>query len=420
MKTLKLTKCLDEYYLDFLIYLNGFELGGLRIYDLFKAIYRSEIDIAKCYKTMAGLYFALENSLGDPQVVLYKLSEIVPRSKLSTFLKGYGNVLLTSGDTKTFVTTSLKTEYTSTKAKVSELLKSVEVIYESILVIILSVLTLTVLPIWPLHPLLGVFILQSIGLIAYVVSLNVVKRIYYTTPLSIISLDMVFLLSSSVLLISPISGIIVHLLIFIALHVTSKRKTDPVIKIEAESITILNEVYSKVLLGDTVDTALLSSLSTSRLQVFKTLWYGLLNGLRCSEVLPKLRLPLLAEKIVSLLGSLVQYSPSGNTYVAVITQFVDEISSLKRYVVEKARFYILYSIILALLIAASYMMIKQLPGQFHGNAVSTLGTYGYIGVIASSLPALLIKDGGFVSSRTSILIIILALIVLLLIVGTPT
>lgn len=413
MFSVETVKCLDKSYLDFLVYLNGMEMNGFKIYDLFRALYVRDVEIDECYSSLSKIYFVLEHITGDPQLALYKLSEITRSAKASTFFRGYGDIVLTSGDTATYVHNTLKSEFNALKARVEELLKIIEVVYEAILVAVLGLSMLSIMPMWPFPTLIGVLILELTGLAGYSISLSIMRKLYYQALLPIVLVDVVFLLSTGFLLLSNPVGPLLHLALLIIMHVLTRSIVNSLVNLEKESLRVLSEVYSRTIQGETVDVALLDSLTNSKLVEYKLLWYSILNGFNSKDTVRRIKLPVLAGKILYLLTALLNYSSLSSTYVVSISQFAEEINDLRRFVEEKSNYYLLYSVILAALIASSYYMVTQMP--IIGENTYLLGIYGYLGVIITSIPACVLKNGGFASSRISILLVIFALAVYLII-----
>lgn len=409
---MNLHKCLDRRYLDFLVFLHGMELSNFKVYDMFSAIRRGEIDLDYCYKFLAGLYGVLERSLGDPQLALYKLSISIPGTKLADFLRGYGNVLLTSGDTLSYVSEALRSEFASLRARINELLKSVEVLYEATLVAVLGIALLSVLPLWPLPHVVGVITLQSIGLIGYFMSAMIARQMYYTLDSSLVFLDLLFLLSLGAVCIFTYYGLLASVLLLVVTRFTMSKHVKRLEEIERSSLRTLNEVHSRVALGNAVDLALLDTLKSSPLVEFRLIWYSFLNGLKGTDILRNLTFPVLASKVFSILGNLAHYSSPSSTYTASILQFVDEIENLRKYVREKAKYYVLYSGLVSALMAASYIMITRMPLIIATNT-SILGIYGYVSTISTAVPAGLLTRGTFTLSNTAILAVAIASIILL-------
>jgi len=170
-------KCLEEYFTEFLVYLNGFEVNGLKIYDLFKSLYTGEIELSNCYRDIAEKYMVLESILGDPRLALYNLAELVDYRELAVFLREYSDIVSTSGETKTLVEGFLKREFSRIQAKLSELMNIVNVIYEVVLVLVLSLSILSILPFLPASSILGIILLVLAWSVEYIVSMSVLSKL---------------------------------------------------------------------------------------------------------------------------------------------------------------------------------------------------------------------------------------------------
>jgi hypothetical protein len=310
------------------------EMNGFKIYDLFRALYVGDVEIDECYSSLSKNYFVLEHLTGDPQLALYKLSEIARSTKASTFFKGYGDIVLTSGDTATYVHNTLKSEFNALKARVEELLKVIEVVYEAILVAVLGLSMLSIMPMWPFPTLIGVLMLEFTGLAGYFISLSIMRKLYYQVLLPVVLLDTVFLLFTGFLLLSNPASPVFHLALLIIMHVLTRSIVNSLVNLEKESFRVLSEVYSRTIQGETVDVALLDSLSGSKLIEYKLLQYGILNGFNIKDTIRRIRLPVLASKILSLLTALLNYSNLSSTYVVSISQFAEEINNLRRFIQE--------------------------------------------------------------------------------------
>lgn len=409
-------KCLEDHYLDFLIYLNTIEFNKFRIYDLFRAISLANIEISECYKDISKKYLVLESWLGDPGLALYKLGDIINNEKLSSFLKGYSNVLFTSGDTLTYTSNALRTEFNSLRARISESLKIIEVLIESVLVVVLALSIFILIPLWQIPPLIGYIALALMGLFAYMLGLRISNTLFNTSDIYIHILDLIVLIISYMLLALPIGVFAVTSILLILFPITR-----PFIRIkksiEKEALRILEDVYSSAMLGEQVDTALLESLRRTSLVEYKLLMHSLLNGLHASEFLRNVNLTKLADKIMIMLTSLIDYFGANSTYLASIVNYVNEITGLRRFVEEKLNHYIMYSIILGFLIATCYLMIKLIT-PINVN-LHLLGLHGYLGILVISIPLCVIKDGGFSISKTMIKMVLIALLVYVLIIFFP-
>jgi len=403
----RFNKCLDEYFSDFLITLSALEAGGLKIYDLFTAIHEGEISMAKCYVHVANWYVVLEKSLGDPHVALQELSRDLRVSKLASFLRGYSDILVTSGDTKTYVNSSLRAELSNIKARIEESLRILETLYESTIALVLTLSLLVVLPIWSLPAWISVSIIQCIGLISYLLALRVIKRLYYPTHTLLLLCDLLYLLLLPILYSLPGMGL-TTLVVLTILHISTKRFLGNLLNVDVEVVKIFREVYSSVLLGRSLDLALVESLSKSQLDALRAVNIGLSRGLEGYEILSRVKVPTLSSKILTLILNPLKYSYTSTAHVTAVNTFIEELMSTRVFVKERSRLYILYILILALLISVSYKMLSQFPLLAQGNT-ELISFYGYLGIILLSTPVGLVNDGCYTASRISIAFTIIAL-----------
>lgn len=398
------SKCYEEHYLDFLVYLAGFELGNLKIYNMLESLSRGEVEISDCYKQLANSYVILERSVGDPPQALRILSEAINYSELSKFLKDYGNVMVTSGDTKSFVEHSIKQEFARYRARVNELLKSLDVLYESYLVVVLVTLFFIVMPMTGLTPIFSLLIIYVLSLAGYLLAYRVCKKLYYTVPNFVIISDIAAL--TLIFMLGAIPGGAIYVFIPLALlHFITKKLVRRLDDLENESVHIVYDVYTQVLMGKFISSAIVATLGGSIEPTYRFLWLGLIHGLNPSEILRVLRLPRFSGKVMSLLLSSLPYSSLGEAHLAHVVMFVDEVQLVRKSVKEKARFYMFYSLLTIALILATYFMLTRAPSILTVDK-HALAVYGSVSLLLVSGPALLIKDRGFTSS--SMLIPILA------------
>jgi hypothetical protein len=406
-------KCIDENFSEFLTTLSAFEASGLRVYNLFAAIYAGEVNIANCYSSVARLYVVLERSLGDPHMALHELSRGLRTTKLAGFLRGYSDILVTSGDTRTYVNSVLRAELSNLRARVEGSLRIIETLYESTVALIVTLALLVAMPIWSIPAQISMLVIQLTGVLSYLLTLNVVKRLYYPTNSVLVVVDLLYLLALPVLVIASRAGLLALLLLGV-LHLLTRRLVSGLFNLESEVVRAFREVYSEVLLGRPLDLALIESLKKSRVKILKAMKFGLFYGLEGYEVLSRVKIPRFSLKILTLLLNPLKYSHASAVYLSAVNTFVEELISAREFIREKSRTYILHVVVLALLTSASYAMLSQIPIIVHGNSW-LVGLYGYLGVILLSAPIGLIRDGCYVASKLSLVFTVLATGLLVLI-----
>jgi hypothetical protein len=408
-----LNKCLEEHFADFLTVLSAFESVSLRVYDVFNAIHRGEVRVADCYEQVARLYTILEKSLGDPRAALQELSRELRATRLAGFLRGYSDVLVTSGDTRTYVNSSLRSELSAMKARIESSLRVLETLYESNIALILTLSLLVVMPIWGFPAWISLLAIQLSGLLSYILAFKIARSLYYPVHRALLLVDLLYMLALPVFVTTLQLGFF-SLLVLVLLHSATRRLVKALFSLEVEAIRVFRETHSEVLLGRSLDLALLDSLGKSRFEVLRAISVGLSRGLEGHEVLSRLKLPQLPVKILTLLLNPVKYGYTGIAYLSAVNVFIEELMSTRILVREKTRLYALHVLILALLVSASYIMLSQIPIIVHGNTW-LIGLYGYLGIILLSAPIGLVRDGCYVASRLSLVFAALATGLLVLI-----
>lgn len=400
-------KCLEEYFTEFLVYLNGFEVNGLKIYDLFKSLYTGEIELSNCYRDIAEKYMVLESILGDPRLALYNLAELVDYRELAVFLREYSDIVSTTGETKTLVEGFLKREFSRIQAKLSELMNIVNVIYEVVLVLVLSLSILSILPFFPASSTLGIILLVLAWSVEYIVSMSILSKLVVEPVFWRVLFDCIYILLGGLTIVFQRQWPFIHFAILTIVYFSTRPLNNYIISLEEESQRVLGEVYSRSILGEPVDLALIDSISRSHLVEYRVIRYGFLSGEQVWKYSGKLKLPLLPRKIIVLLTSLVGYTRLGENYVSIVARYVGEVVNLRRFINEKSRYYLFYSIVMVLLLALSYYIVLQIPGVVVEKEV--LGVYGYLGVLLTSTPPCILRDTGLTSSKTFIVMSILGL-----------
>ena len=403
----KSDKCLENHYLDFLVYLAGFEASGLKIYNLFESLDNRELHLGECYSVLASSYLVLERSLGDPHIALRKLAEFVKYSDLSSFLRGYSSVLVTSGDTRIYVESALKQELAKYKTKINETLRLLETLYEALLVAVFGVLFIAALPIGAYTQVVGGLLIYFIGFVGYFFSLEIVKKLYYAISTTTILLDALFFVASLFSIINYYASI-VSIAMLVIFHIHASKAYRLARLLEEESTRILYETYSRVLMGDSYSSAFIGSLESTNLVEYRLVWFSLLQGAVPEGVL-KAAIKGLAERIFTSALSTLNCSSIGNSYVAHIVSYVDEVRAIRKQVRERARYFLVYSALVMLIAAISYYMMYQTP-VIPQLSKHVIASYGYAGTIVASIPAVVTRDQGFVTSKTSIVLAIMALI----------
>lgn len=406
-----MNKCYEKGYLEFLAYLAEFESAGFKVYNLLEAIHTNTINLDKCYQTLANQYILLENSMGAPHLALRKLSEVVPHSELSRFLRDYSNVAITSGDTKSFVESTLKQELYRYRVKIGELLRLLEVLYESFLLVVFILMVVTVFPFISMSGILRAIVFVVIGLSGYVVAYYICAHLYYEVPRVNLVLDLLMLVLVSLVFVVP--SMPAYLLpIMLASHVVSKSASIHVEKHEHEAVNILHTSYARVLMGEPLGKSIVSALGTSELLSYKLVWLGLLMGLSSSRILDSAntKLPMFSKKILSLALSVLPYSYQGSVHLVHVATIVDEINATRGLVREKAKYYILYSIAVSAIVFATYVLLTRVPAILAVNP-QLLASYSYAGSLISAQPATLLRERGFTSSKTAVLLLIVLTVV---------
>jgi hypothetical protein len=401
-------KCLDEYYIDFLAYLAGFEASGLKIYDLLKAIYNKDVEINQCYLDLAKIYMTLESIVGDPSKALVSLSDLYERAKISQLLRDYSKALLTTGDTYTLVSNALKQEFTSLKAKISEFMRIVELAYEALMAALLGLLAFIVLPTFSVPSHVGILFISLTWIFTYYLSATIASKIYFGVPLELVLLDIGVISAGVLTTLTQPYGVVVHVIICILLHVIASFKLSKVLKAEQEVVRILDEIYSRSTMGEPVDVALAESIKSSPIEEYQLIWLGLINGVSPITTSSRLSLPQLSKRVISLLSQLIPYVHLNSGYVASVVTYVDEIRNLRRFVMEKSRFYTVYSVIVALLVIATYYMVSTLPLLRIDRY--TIGVYVYLATLVSSTPPCILHDRSLSASRRFVLLTTIGLI----------
>ncbi|MEM4916042.1 MAG: hypothetical protein QW708_02385 [Desulfurococcaceae archaeon] len=403
-KIRNIDKCLEKEFIQILIINSALESSGLKIYDLFNMIHHNKVKVPLCYKNLAGIYVFLERSLGDPHLSLRKLSEVLQNKRISSFLREYANVLISTGDTRSYVDSVLREEMIRIRTRISETLKFVDLLYESILILTIGFSLILIMPFINIPLYITQFSIVMIGLIGYMIASSILSNIDIAIPKFIMMIDTIYIISSCILIVNNY-GILVHGLLILPLYLIIKRKSLNVFRLENAGLALLRSIYSSITLNMPIDKAISTSLERQPFREFKLINHYFKMGLNIEEIVYRLELPNLVKKIFYLITTPMLYSNWRGHYIFSVIRIFDHLIDIRKYIVEKARSYVLYSIILTALIFISYVLISRSDLMISSETMDMLYVHGYLGFLSMYIPASLLKDRGFTSSSTSVFLI---------------
>ncbi len=380
-------RLVDKNLVQLLSLLYGFESIGMHFNDLLHAIASGDVEVSGVYKRVAREYVVLEKIYGEPISSLSKLSRLYSGTRFSRFLQGYVDILATTGDTLSYVENCIDSELEILYNKSLSLVGLIENFYESYLIILLSIIVLSGLPVASfIHS--GVYsILLLCSLVGYTIAVYVSRSLYYSESSFSLILSYIYITASCILpLYMGVSSTIAFLIIYCIVAVLySRLYYSWRISVEDRLVDFLEDLYSETRQGFSVDKAIIRL--SGRDRGYSVLVSGLSKllslGLNGSMVASRIDTsPLVVESMRMLLTPL-EYSSEHYRHVGYTTRLIRRIYSVRERVLSRARILYIYTLILPVTIYSIVYGLKAMS-----TALASINPYDIPGyIVAASVPA---------------------------------
>ncbi len=404
---------LEEDFPDFLALLSTFELNGLKLDNLFDEASKGNIVLSKPYQELARIYKSLSNIDPDPYVSIRRLADYVPSDKIKRFLRGYSEILISTNDTLTYISSYLEEEFAAIKTRVSNTLNLIDSLFEGFLIILLGLIVYSLMPLAYFSSSILMLIIVLMGLISYIITLRITSlTVRGNTTLSRFATDFLIIGIYPLLVAFIQCNIFIHALVF-AVSALILRILDVSDKIENEAIGFIEELYSDARQGIPIDVAIINS-SHRRSGFLVKIADFLKMGLKSWEILSVLKLPPLVRKIFLLTLTPIEYSRNHQRHLGYVLTMLDNIRGLRRSLSERSNFYFLYILTIPMVVIVFF---KTFIGINVGLIKSSMDyvlirNTTYIAVYESAVIASIINKGSWYKSLPAILIVVAVAMVL--------
>ena len=353
-KKLYFKKKLEEEFSDFLALNLTMEANGLRLDNILDEALNKKLELPSSYMIVAKIYNIIKSLNPDPYTGLRYLAKLIPSERISRFLRGYTEILVTTNDTLTYVESKLDEELASLEQKISRSLSSLDTLYEGLLIVLMSIITFMLIPVAYVPKELIAFIVSIIGAAAYTISSSLTSCTYrYETPISQ-SLSLILLIITPFLIIGATIEFIALYTIFIAALVILLRKLENRFdKIENELVDLIEDLYSEAKQGIPIDHALMKK--ENLVHPIDKIRDFLRLGINIPHILQRIKLSPFSKKLLSLVFSPLEYSRYHEKHLGYTLKIMDSIVRLRRLLSERGRMYFFYALTLPVI---TIVMIK--------------------------------------------------------------
>ncbi len=386
-------KRIDQKFIQILSLLYGFESIGLHLNDLFNVVSREEVEVDHVYRVIARDYMVLERIYGEPLSALNQLSRRYRGTRFSKFLSGYLDILSTTGDTLSYVENCVEEELNILYNKSLSLISIIENFYESYLIILMSIMVLSGLP------MLGVFtgivhaVLLICGLIGYSVATYISKNLYYNESIAVVGLSYFYIVIACIspLVMSVFNSLALLTLFMVVSIALSRAFHSWKLSIEDCLVDFIEDLYSETRHGFSVDRAIIR-LSLKENTLYKPLVDGLSRllslGLTGSIVASKVDTSPLVQESMKLLLTPIEYSSEHERHVGYTAKFVRRLFSIRYNITSRSRVLYIYTLILPATVYAIVYGLKAISSPM--LPVNPYPIPGYI--VSASIPAWIIAS----------------------------
>lgn len=404
---------LDKHYLEFITLLLIMESSGIRLYEVFKEAVKGNLTLPNGYNELAKKYELFSKISPDPYVCIRKLAENTPSEKVSQFLKAYSEVLISTGDTRSLVESSIKEEFQGLKTRVNDYASLLDNLYESYLIVLLGVLVYAMLPLAKFPPQLLGLLISGISVTSYLIAIKLLSMADYYAGI-IVLIPTGFLVAMTPLVVFNHVAIIIHCVLTLILGLILNQLVGYVYVLESKFFTLLEDLYSEARQGIPLDTALIK-IGNRYGDPINRISDLLKLGFKPKNILSVVRLPPLSYRILDLILSPILYSRGSPGYLGHVLGVIDSITGLRRILREKSRIYYLYALVLILVI----LFVSRI---FVGNVFAGLNSIDelfidyiiYVSGFESILIASIIGEGYWFRSLKFYLMLTLLLAIVFL------
>lgn len=398
---------------DFLALMLTFEANGIRLDEVLEEASKNKLVLPKSYQKLSYIYSVLSRITSDPYTCLKKLTKYIPSNRVKDFFRGYAEVLVTTGDTLSYINSFINEEFSVLKTRISNIVSFIDMLFEGFLIILLGLLVYSLIPIGGIPAELVVFIITSLSLFSYILTSKLLELThYYMSPLYVV-VTVVLMISTPIIVLLSQEFITIHalLVLFVGLLLYIKHRVFE--EIDSRTIVLLEEVYGESRLGMPIDSALIKIIDRYN-GPFTKITDLLKIGAKPSEIISAINFSQLARKVFSLLLTPIEYSKSHYRHIGYIISILEHIRGLRKSLSERSKIYYIYVLTLPLAVLVFMNTLLNVDSSIVSGGADQLlvKKITYIAVFESLIIASMIDKGYWFRSATMYFILLLTSILL--------
>lgn len=399
---------------DFLALLLTFEANGIRLDEVLEEASKNKLVLPKPYQKLSLIFSVLSRITNDPYTCLKKLAEYIPSNRVKNFMRGYAEVLITTGDTLSYIDSFINEEFSVLKMRINNIVSFIDMLFEGFLIILLGILVYSLIPLGGLPIELVVFIIVMLSLFSYILAYKLLELTYYYMSTFYVFLTIAFIVSTPVILFLIQDLMVVYTLIIILAGLFLYFKHRIFEEIDSQTMVLLEEVYGESRLGMPIDSALIKVID--RLDGPFTKITDLLKmGAKPNEIVNAINFSQLSRKVFSLLLTPVEYSKSHYRHIGYIINILDHIRGLRKSLSERSKIYYIYVLTLPLVVLVFMNTLLNMDSSmiYQGIDQVFMKKMTYVAVFESLIIASMIDKGYWFRSVLMYAMMFLTMILLL-------
>lgn len=403
---------LESEFLDFLSILLTLEATGLRLDNVLEEALNNKLILPSSFMNIAKKYGIISRLNPDPYNCIRVLSREIPSNRVSSFFRGYSEVLISSNDTLHYVESFLKEELKSIESRIENYISILDTVYESFLIIILGFIIYSIMPIIHIDPIFFSIVLSILSTTALLIvcKLNSLAMFHYNgftyyTLISLVALCPLITSMFNIILFFHLSVVFLGIMLLFL--------TNSFLSIENNILLMLEDLYSSVRQGFSIDSSIVRISCKYGFPV--ELISNLIKiGFKAKNIISVLKIPVFAQRIFNLILAPIEYSHSFPNYLGYVLNITDSIKSLRRILSERVRVYYMYVFIL---LSVSIAMLKLMNNtSFVNNNNYLVKSLIYSSIFESCIIASTIGSGYWFRSKIFYILLTICLLTILILV----
>ncbi|ADI32565.1 hypothetical protein [Staphylothermus hellenicus] len=399
---------------DFLALLLTFEANGIRLDEVLEEASQNKLVLPRSYQKLSLIFSVLSRVSSDPYTCLKKLAEYIPSDRVKNFVRGYAEVLITTGDTLSYIDSFIKEEFSVLKTRINNIVSFIDMLFEGFLIILLGILVYSLIPLGGLPIELVVFVIMVLSLFSYVLTYKLLELTYYYMSTFYVVLTTALIVLTPITLLFIQSFMVIHVIIVILAGLFLYFKHRIFEEIDSQTMVLLEEVYGESRIGMPIDSALIKIINRHN-GPFTKMIDLLKMGAKPSEIVNAVNFSQLSRKVFSLLLTPIEYSKSHYRHIGYIINILDHIRGLRKSLSERSKIYYIYILTLPLVVIVFMNTMLSMDSSiiYQGINQAFIKKMTYVAVFESLIIASMIDKGYWFRSVLMYAIMFLTIMLLL-------